>query len=155
MQFVLYLVAGGLSFFVDIGAFVGLRALGAAVIPASVTSFILATAANYMLSILLAFERGRFRRHVEITRFLVVVLVGLGLNTLLVWCFVYPLSVQPTVAKIIAVPFVMVWNYLGRRLLVFSNRIPASMPLARRIGYPHTRVPADYDAAEPQASGRS
>lgn len=155
MQFFLYLIVGGLAFFVDIGAFVGLRALGADVIPASVTSFILATAANYVLSIVLAFERGRFRRHVEIIRFLAVVLVGLGLNTLLVWCFVYPLSVHPTVAKIAAVPFVMVWNYLGRRLLVFSDRIPATVPLARRVGYPHTRVPPDYDAAKPQASGRA
>jgi putative flippase GtrA len=126
MQFFLYLIVGGLSFFVDIAAFVALRALAFQVIPASITSFILATIANYLLSILLAFERGRFRRHVEIVRFLAVVLVGLGLNTLLVWCFVYPLSIYPTFAKIIAVPIVLVWNYLARRLLVFDSRIPAA-----------------------------
>jgi dolichol-phosphate mannosyltransferase len=155
MQFALYLVVGGLSFFVDIGAFVGLRGLGAGVIPASVTSFILATVANYMLSVLLAFERGRFRRHVEIMRFLTVVLVGLALNTLLVWCFVYPLSIHPTAAKILAVPIVLVWNYLGRRLLVFSDRIPASLPLGRRIGYPGSEVASGYEVPEPQAGGRS
>ena len=127
MQFFFYLIVGGLSFFVDIGAFVAMRAIEVPVIPASISSFILATAANYLLSILLAFERGRFRRHIEMLRFLAVVLVGLGLNTLLVWAFVYPLSMHPTVAKIVAVPLVLVWNYLGRRMLVFDDRIPAAM----------------------------
>jgi putative flippase GtrA len=60
-------------------------------------------------------------------RFLAVVLVGLGLNTLLVWFFVYPLSMHPTVAKIVAVPIVLVWNYLGRRLLAFSNEVPVAV----------------------------
>jgi putative flippase GtrA len=127
MQFFLYLIVGGLSFFVDIGSFIVLRAIEVPVILASVTSFILATAANYLLSVILAFERGRFRRNIEILRFLSVVMIGLGLNTLLVWCFVYPLALHPTVAKIIAVPIVLVWNYLGRRRLVFGNEIPAGV----------------------------
>jgi len=111
MQFFLYLIVGGLSFFVDIGAFIVLRTIELPVIPSSVASFSLAT----------------FRRYVEMLRFLTVVLVALGLNTLLVWCFVYPLSVHPTEAKIVAVPIVLIWNYLGRRLLVFSNDIPVAM----------------------------
>jgi putative flippase GtrA len=127
MQFFLYLIVGGLSFFVDIGTFIMLRAIGLPVIPASVMSFSLATAANYLLCLVLAFERGRFRRSIETLRFLIVVLVGLGLNTLLVWCFVYPLSLRPTAAKVIAVPIVLIWNYLGRRLLVFSHEIPVAV----------------------------
>jgi hypothetical protein len=58
---------------------------------------------------------------------LTIALVGLGLNTLLVWCFVYPLSLHPTAAKILAVPVVLAWNYLGRRLLVFGNEIPVAV----------------------------
>src|SRR6476660_7581667 len=117
MQFFLYLIVGGLSFFVDIGAFIALRGVEVPIILASITSFILATAANYLLCVILVFERGRFRRRIEMLRFLTVVLVGLGLNTLLVWYFVYPLSIHPTAAKIAAVPIVLIWNYLGRRLL--------------------------------------
>jgi putative flippase GtrA len=134
MQFLLYLIVGGLSFLVDIGTFVALRRATMPVIPASVASFIVATVANYLLSILLAFERGRFSRHVELMRFLSVVLVGLALNTGLVWCFVYSLAIHPTVAKIAAVPIVLIWNYLGRRALVFDDRIPASIVLQCRIG---------------------
>src|SRR5262249_30077188 len=122
-----YLIVGGLSFFVDIGSFIGLRAIEVPVIPASITSFSFATAANYLLSVFLAFERGRFRRSIEMLRFVSVVLVGLAFNTLLVWCFVYRLSIHPAAAKIIAVPIVLIWNYLGRRFFVFSNDIPIAV----------------------------
>src|SRR5262249_2115064 len=103
MQFFRYLIVGGLSFFIDIGTFIGLRAIEVPVITASVTSFSLATAANYLLSVILAFQRGRFGRSIEALRFLSVVLVGLGFNTLLVSCFVYRFSIHPAVAKIVAV----------------------------------------------------
>jgi putative flippase GtrA len=127
MQFFLYLIIGGLSFFVDIGTFIALRAIAVPVIPASVTGFSVATAVNYLLCLVLAFERGRFRRSTEMLRFLSVVLVALGLNILFVWCFIYWLSIHPTAAKIIAVPIVLVWNYLGRRRLVFGKEIPAAV----------------------------
>jgi putative flippase GtrA len=128
MQFLLYLIVGGVSFLVEIATFIALRRAAMPVIPASVTSFIVATVANYLLSIVLAFQRGRFRRPVELARFLGVVLVGLGLNTALVWIFVYPLAIPPTLAKISVVPIVLVWNYLGRRMLVFDARIPIPIP---------------------------
>ena len=124
MQFFLYLIVGGLSFFVEISVFVALRRASMRVIPASVTSFLIATAANYVLSVTLASQRGRLSRRIELTRFLVVVLVGLALNTALVWFFVYPLAIPPTAAKITVVPIVLVWNYLGRRLLVFGDEVP-------------------------------
>jgi|SRR5271165_1059140 len=132
MQFLLYLVVGGLSFIVEITTFVALRQAAFPVISASVLSFIVATIANYLLSVALAFQRGRFRRRAELARFLSVVLVGLVLNTALVWCFVYPLAIPPTLAKIAVVPIVLVWNYIGRRLFVFSDRVPPS--IARLFG---------------------
>jgi putative flippase GtrA len=125
MQFFLYLIVGGLSFIVEISSFLALRRAALPVIPASVASFIVATLANYLLSIVLAFERGRFRRQMELARFLIVVLVGLALNTMVVWLLAYPLAIQATVAKIAAVPIVLTWNYLGRRIFVFDSRVPA------------------------------
>jgi putative flippase GtrA len=149
MQFFLYLIVGGLSFLVEISSFIALRLAMMAVIPASVTSFIVATIANYLLSIVLAFVPGRFQRHVELTRFLAVVLVGLALNTAVVWFFVYPLAISPVAAKIGAVPIVLIWNYLGRRWLVFDDRVPAvvlALPEITgrgRAGTRHTFRPQD------------
>lgn len=125
MQFLLYLIVGGLSFAVDIGAFIILQAAGVPVIPAAITSFCTATGANYFLCSLLAFTAGRFSRQVEVLRFIIVVLVGLMLNTVLVWYFVYQLNIHPTAAKVGVVPIVLIWNYLARRWLVFHAEIPA------------------------------
>src|SRR5258706_7553603 len=111
MQFLLYLIVGGLSFFVDIGIFVLLRMAEMPVIPASIASFIAATGANYALSTILAFQGGRFRRHIELVRFLIVVLIGFALNNRLVLLFAYPLGVHPNLAEIIGVPMVLVWDY--------------------------------------------
>jgi putative flippase GtrA len=134
MQFLLYLIVGGLSFLVEISTFIALRRTMMPVIPASVASFIVATIANYLLSLLLAFQRGRFSRQVELARFLGVVLVGLGLNTALVWIFIYPFAIPATLAKISVVPIVLIWNYLGRRMLVFDARVPLRIRFrARRL----------------------
>jgi putative flippase GtrA len=155
LQFVLYLFVGGLSFVVDIGVFVALQNAGLAVIPASVMSFIAATIANYLLCIVFAFQRGRLRRDVETLCFLAVVLTGLALNTGLVWLFVYKLSVVPTAAKVLAVPIVLIWNYLGRRVLVFGRTIPPPVRAwLRRPGSPVARVLGVGRSRQvPEASG--
>lgn len=123
-QFAWYLMVGGLSFGVDIGAFLALQALATPVLAASALAFAAATAANYVLSYVLAFERGRFSRGGEIRRLLIVALVGLALNTGLVWLFVTATPMPPVMAKILAVPLVLAWNFLGRRWFVFRPEMP-------------------------------
>lgn len=133
-QFGSYLVVGGLSFFVDIGAFMGLRAIEVPLYLASVTSFILATVANYFLSYVLAFKRGRFARGTEIIRLFAVAGTGLALNTGFVWLFLrFDLFVE-VLAKVAAVPLVLAWNFLGRRLFVFRPELPdGTAALIRRV----------------------
>ncbi len=123
-QFVLYLVVGGSAFVVDIASFVAMTEAGLHYIVASVSAFIVATLANYLLSYRLAFTRGRFGRGQEITRLFAVAGIGLLLNTAFVWVFVEFMQLDPTVSKIAAVPIVLVWNFLGRRLFVFHPEIP-------------------------------
>lgn len=149
----LYLIVGGLLFIVEISTFLALCRVAMPVIPASVASFIVATLANYLLSILLAFERGRFRQPEELARFFLVVLVGLALNTMVVRIFAYPLAIQPTVAKIAAVPIVLTWNYLSRRIFVFDNRVPAPVQswLARTSPFSGFRSRKTGKGTDPQA----
>jgi putative flippase GtrA len=124
-QFALYLVVGGLAFCVDIGAFMGLRAIAMPLYAASVASFVLATVANYFLSYLLAFKRGRFGRGGELARLFAVAGIGLGLNTGFVWLFLAATPLSEVGAKIAAVPLVLAWNFLGRRIFVFRAELPA------------------------------
>ena len=140
VQFSVYLIVGGLSFFVDIGGFVVLTALTVPILLAAGCSFILATAANYLLSYKLAFSRGCFGRGHEIGRLFAVALLGLGLNTLLVWLLITYTPTAPLVAKILVVPVVLIWNFLGRRLFVFDRTPPeasigAAQAVLSAVGY--------------------
>jgi putative flippase GtrA len=123
LQFACYLVVGGSAFLVELVTFLLLLSGGVAPIPASVASFVVASAANYALSNLLAFARGDVSRGQEMLRFAVVALVGLGLNTAVVWILL-ALGAPAVFAKVSAVAPVLMWNFLGRRLFVFSDRIP-------------------------------
>ncbi|GAB4174263.1 MAG: hypothetical protein OHK0024_11020 [Thalassobaculales bacterium] len=121
-QFLLYLVVGGLSFVVDIAVFVALyQHIDDRL--ASVAGFLTATCANYFLSYLLAFQRGRFGRANEVARLFAVAGIGLVLNTAFFELFVR-IGLHPVVAKVVAVPIVLIWNFLGRRLFVFHHSLP-------------------------------
>ena len=123
VQFLAYLVVGGLSTVVDLGGFALLRWLGLAVMAAAPTSFVAGTVFNYFASYVLAFRRGLYERGEEIGRLFAVAVVGLVLNTGFVWLFVR-LGIDPLLAKTIAVPCVLAWNFLGRRWLVFHRELP-------------------------------
>jgi len=124
LQFFLYLFVGGLCSICDVGGFWLLQAADIPIIIASATSFTVATTLNYFLSYFFVFERGRFSMSHEIARVFVVSLIGLALNTLLVYLFVSDLALNGVLAKIIAIPLVLFWNFLGRRIFVFRPTIP-------------------------------
>ena len=120
-QFGLYLIVGGLSFLFDFIIF--LLVLPAGTTLAVIAGFCAGTAMNYVLSRLLAFSGGRFRRRTEVMRLLVVALIG-GALTLLIVKLLMWLGMTSVVAKIVATPLAIGWNYLGRRWFVFHKEIP-------------------------------
>jgi putative flippase GtrA len=134
LQLGLYFIVGGICFCIDVGGFVALRLSNLPILTASVLSFVTATLVNYMLCCGFVFRSGRFSRPEEIVRLFVIALVGLGLNTAVVWLLAKILWLDPTLAKILAVFPVFAWNYLGRRAMVFDGTPPAAMALfAERV----------------------
>jgi hypothetical protein len=82
----------------------------------------------------LRFRSGRFSRPEEIVRLFIIALVGLGLNTAVVWLLARILRLDPTLTKILAVFPVFAWNYLGRRSMVFDGGPPVAIALlAERV----------------------
>jgi putative flippase GtrA len=133
-QLLFYVVVGGISACVDIGLFSVLLWSSWPVLVASIVSFVAATIVNYLLSISLAFARGRYQVSVEVLRFWLVALVGLAINALTVWVLVDVVAMAPIPAKVLAVPIVFVWNFVGRRLLVFhKDRPPPPLAFAERL----------------------
>jgi len=125
LQFGWYLIVGGLSFIADLGIFVPLLIVGMAVLWASAVSFAIGTVVNYFLSTQLAFRAGRFHPSMEIGSFLAVVLIGLGLTTASMYVLTSWMHLPGVPAKVITVPIVLVWNFLGRRFFVFQPEMPA------------------------------
>jgi len=130
LQFILYSIVGAISSIIDFGTFWLLVTLKAPLMVSSTVSFVLATLLNYFLSYKVAFVRGKYSPASEILRFWVVSLIGLGLNTSLIWFFVSVAGRSPLIGKVAALPIVFGWNYLGRRLLVFHSELP---PLAMAL----------------------
>jgi putative flippase GtrA len=125
LQFAWYLVVGGLGVLLDLAIFVLLLAAGVAVLWASAIGFITGAVANYFLSTWLAFRRGRFGRPMEIGAFVVVVLVGLGFTTALMYMLTSWVRLPGIPAKLLTIAIVMTWNFLGRRFFVFKPDLPA------------------------------
>jgi putative flippase GtrA len=128
-QLGLYLIVGGICFFVDVGGFVLLRLSKLPILTASALSFATATFVNYLLCCGFVFRGGRFSRQEEIVRLFMIAVVGLGLNTAVVLVLAKILRLDPTLAKILAVFPVFAWNYLGRRAMVFDGSPPAAVAL--------------------------
>ena len=127
LQFGLYLVVGGLSFLGDLAFFVLLIHMGMQVLWASAASFVVGSVLNYFLSTQIVFRAGRFERSMEVGSFIAVVLIGLSLTTVLMYILTGWVGLGGVAAKLITVPTVLVWNFLGRRLFVFHSDMPAEV----------------------------
>ena len=72
------------------------------------------------------FVAARFSRSEELLRLFAIAIVGLSLNSAMVWLLAEVL-LDPTLSKVLAVLPVLAWNYLGRRSIVFDGAPSAVM----------------------------
>ena len=99
---------------------------------ANAIGFTLAATSNYFLNRVWTWRSTSKNVGVEYAKFFFVSLVGLGLNSLIVFLLkdisVVPRFVETTldwdfwVAKIIATAVVMVWNFLANNFFTFRNK---------------------------------
>jgi putative flippase GtrA len=109
------------SFGVDFGALALLtEAAGLHYLASAAPSFLLGTSVSYLLSILWVFEVRRFpSRTLEYLVFILVGVVGLGLNEALLWLLTDPVGIYYLVSKVIAAALIFFWNFAARRYLLF------------------------------------
>ncbi len=130
-------VVGGLAFLIDyfllmfLTSVIGLNHLISAPI-----SFSVSLVFNYVCSMKFVFEsREDLSRQKEFIIFLVLSLIGLGINQVVIWfmmdgfpqiwvslirifSFIDNKKVKLTLAKLVATFIVMVWNFIGRKVLL-------------------------------------
>ena len=85
-------------------------------------AFALGLATTYILSIKWVFSNRTMGQAAELTIFIIIGLVGLGLTELLVWVFAIKLNWHYLIAKITAATAVFIWNFSAKKLLLFRNK---------------------------------
>ena len=101
----------------------------------SVAGFTVSVIANYILSFKFVFERKEeMNKKVEFITFVVLSLIGMLLNSFLIWIVVGPIyggnvalqqkighNLIYTIAKVFATAIVMVYNFVNRKIFLEKN----------------------------------
>lgn len=124
MKIVRYFFVGGTAAAIDISIFFCFaKLLGYNYLLVACAGFLLATVANYFLSVRFVFRSGvRFTKKAELALVYMVSLIGLGLNQLILFGLVEMVGVEMLLSKVGATGSVFIWNFAARNLIVFRER---------------------------------
>jgi putative flippase GtrA len=115
-----YGAASAAALSVDMGLLWALVHFGIHYIAASAASFTAGTVVAYRLSITLAFRQHRLRdRRLEFLGFIAIGVVGLIINTSVIYTAVQFLGLHFMLAKSAAAGFTFAFNFIVRRQLLF------------------------------------
>jgi len=120
-QFLRYLVAGGTATMVDLSVlFVLYQFLHVNYLIAGALGYFCGIMTNFTVNVLFVFEStGRMKK--EFIIFASVGAVGLLWTELILWTFSEKFHFPVIVAKLVAVIFVLFWNFFMRKKLVFRK----------------------------------
>ena len=131
-EFFRYAVVGGIAFLADYGTLFLFQELiltggrrnsvGAVHLHRGVVGLIV----NYVLSLTFVFRRkdnrGSGKSVAAFLIFTVVGVIGLGLTELIMYLGTELLHISYLIVKIAAAAIVLVWNYVGRKVLIFDRK---------------------------------
>lgn len=119
-----YFFVGGAAAAMDFSIFFFLvKIVGAPWFSAALLSFVVATTANYLLSIRFVFvSRARFHRGHEIALVFIVSAVALIVNQSILWLTIERLGLNLLISKIAATGAVFLFNFACRHYFIFRPR---------------------------------
>ena len=111
---------GGSAFLIDYGVlFVLTEFFGVHYLLSGTISFTLSVIYNYVLSVKWVFDTKNSRKKSEeFIIFIVLSVIGLGINQLIMWIAVDKLQIYYMVSKIFATFIVMVYNFITRKMVL-------------------------------------
>lgn len=126
-QLARYFLVGGFAFIVDFGLFaLCLYTFGWHYLLANLMGLTAGLTLNYALSIRWVFSdckrRLEKRKLAEFSVFAIVGIIGVGINELLMLLLVDFFCIQEMASKMIAAIIVLLWNFCGRKLILFKER---------------------------------
>ena len=112
-------VVGGLAFLIDYGLlYVLTEFVGIHYLISSVISFTVSLIFNYILSIKWVFDVTKKQTAKEITIFVILSVIGLGINQVVMYAGSDLLHIYYMLTKIVATAIVMVWNFVTRKIFI-------------------------------------
>lgn len=130
-EFFRYAVVGGIAFIADLGTLTLFEELifgqreDWQIFISTAAGFIVGLVVNYVLSLLFVFRaednRSSGRSVGAFLVFALVGVIGLGITEGLMHLGVNVLHFHYMITKIVTAGIVLVWNYLGRKILIFNR----------------------------------
>lgn len=118
-QIIKFGLVGFLCFFIDYGIMVFLtEVFNVNYLISSGISFTISVIVNYVLSLTFVFDTKKGNKIKEFVIFIVLSVVGLGINQVLMWFCVDVLGIFYMISKIGATAIVMVYNFITRKLIL-------------------------------------
>jgi len=116
---------GGSAFLIDAGILFALtNYLNIYYLLSSMISFTVSVIYNYILSITWVFDaKKNSSKEKELLIFMVLSIVGLGINQLLMWLLVDWGHLYYMLSKIVATGVVMVYNFVTRKLFIEQGNL--------------------------------
>lgn len=112
-------VVGGLAFLIDYGLLYFLTEyLHIYYLISSVISFTVSLIFNYILSIKWVFDVTKKQTYKEVIIFVVLSVMGLGINQLVMYVGSDLLHIHYMFTKLVATAIVMVWNFITRKIFI-------------------------------------
>lgn len=122
VQMFFYLFVGGVAAIVNVLCFLGLVRLGLGMTPSVLSAFFIAAAVNYFLSITFVFRHNaKWSTVTEVMIYLCVIIL-IAVVDLYCTRFFVAIGVDSTLAKIISIGVIFVFNFASRRFVVFPTK---------------------------------
>ena len=115
-----FVIVGGISFLVDFVVYaVMCNILYIHYIIAGIAGFSISVIVNYILSMRFVFQsKGNIRKDKEFVLFVVLSLIGMLLNSFVLFICIDLIFMDNIIAKIIATAIVMVYNFVSRKIFL-------------------------------------
>jgi len=122
VQLFRYTLVGGLAFVVDFSALYLLTEhAGLHYLVSATLAFLLGLVVNYLLSVRWIFRRSRLdNRSQEFAIYGWIGVIGIGLNSLVMWVFTEQLHFHYLGSKVVAAAAIFLWNFFARKRALFK-----------------------------------
>ena len=124
MQIIKFVIVGGIATIIDFVVLIILKEIfGMKPVFANIISFTVSVIYNYIASIKWVFDVDKDQnKKKQFIIFVVLSIIGLGINTIIIWLCDDVLGIYYLIGKILATGIVMVFNFITRKIFLEKNK---------------------------------